>query len=406
MSRSLITKYFALSLSMVLLTSPVNASYLYGDVNGDGIREANDAAYLLSYVLDKSSVDIPDESIAALDLNKDNIIDSSDCAEIMAKTLDGSYEMPVERDETTSGPATDTTISFQSTTTESTSQQTETTTEASSESITETTTESTTADLNSISASGYTFTIGASEADLPAASSVRITPDNIRWYGYDSDYLHYTRVGVYNGTVVKIVTYDASAEYDGIHIGDILSDNSERYIDYSYTRVSESRLYIDTNDNSRVYAIMLTSRTYYTSSLDYTPEKSRALAMLIADDTNAFRAQHSIRDLTWNPDVADVAQAYAEFMAEESYFDHVDPDGQNPGDRLESAGLIYYYYGENINAGYYDAEDSMNGWINSPGHRDNLLNTNFTQIGVGTAYNPDDTFNWCTRYVQNFFTPL
>ncbi len=392
MNKSALKKYAAVSLVIALFLSfTVNASYRYGDINSDDKITASDAALLLAYVLNPAAVNIDDEVLQHLDINMDNKITAADCAEILYKTLNNAYIMPIEKNDSTSGSPFETT----------------TVTDVSTETTTrEATTESTTADPNSIHSSGYTFTIGQSESSLPKADTVRTTPDGITWYAYDADYLHYTRVGVHNGAIVKIVSYDTSAAYDDVHIGDTIDYATGSTIDYNYTRLSETRLFIDTNDNNKLYAIMLTSRSYYTSSLDYSPEKCTALSMQIADDTNAFRAQHNLLDLVWNPDLAEVSQAYAEDMAENGFFDHIDLNGQNPGDRIENAGLIYYYYGENINAGYYSAEESINGWVNSSGHRANILNENFTQIGVGAAYNPDDTLEYYTRCVQNFFTPL
>ena len=398
MKQLFIKKHLAVLFSFLIISScNVYAAYTYGDIDNNGNVTAYDAAILLSYVLNPSGVDIADDILLIADVNSDNRLSAADCAEIMAKTLNSAYIMPIEKDQSTSGPSVEPTTS---------SQTTVTTVETTTVSTTETTTESTTIDLNSIYSNGHKFTIGSAESSLPDASTERITPDGIKWYGYDTDYLHYTRVGVFNGTVVKIVTYDTSVKYDGIHIGDMINNPSDSAIDYSYNRTTQSRLYIDPNDGNRVYSIMLTSRSYYTSSIDYNSKKSQALAMQIADDTNAFRAQLGLKDLIWNPVVASVAQYYAEYMAENSYFEHIDPEGNNPGDRLENAGLLYSYFGENIDAGYYNAEDSMNGWIRSSGHRTNLISENFTQIGVGTAYNPDDTLQWRTRYVQNFYAPL
>ncbi|MFI8190422.1 CAP domain-containing protein [Streptomyces sp. NPDC085946] len=91
-----------------------------------------------------------------------------------------------------------------------------------------------------------------------------------------------------------------------------------------------------------------------------------------------------------------LAQAFSEDMAARGFFDHTDPDGATPWDRAEKAG-ISGLGGENIARGQADAEAVMEAWMNSPGHRANILNCDFTTLGVGVHFGP--TGPWWT---QNF----
>jgi uncharacterized protein YkwD len=73
---------------------------------------------------------------------------------------------------------------------------------------------------------------------------------------------------------------------------------------------------------------------------------------------------------------------------------HVGTDGSNPGTRIQRSGYPVWMWGENVAAGYGDATAVMGGWMASPGHRDNILNGNFVEIGVGLAYAADGTPYW------------
>jgi uncharacterized protein YkwD len=83
-------------------------------------------------------------------------------------------------------------------------------------------------------------------------------------------------------------------------------------------------------------------------------------------------------------------------MACNNFFSHTGLDGSQPWDRAQREGYNYSYIGENIAAGNSDAASTMTQWMNSTGHRENILNPNFTQIGIGYAYgsNSDYKYYW------------
>ncbi|MFI6007243.1 sigma-70 family RNA polymerase sigma factor [Streptomyces sp. NPDC051243] len=77
------------------------------------------------------------------------------------------------------------------------------------------------------------------------------------------------------------------------------------------------------------------------------------------------------------------AQGHSEDMAARGFFDHTNPDGEDPGQRITAAGYRWSTYGENIAMGQQTPEAVMESWMNSPGHRENILNCSFKDIGVG-----------------------
>jgi uncharacterized protein YkwD len=77
------------------------------------------------------------------------------------------------------------------------------------------------------------------------------------------------------------------------------------------------------------------------------------------------------------------ARAHSQDMAEQNYFSHTGANGSSPGQRIQAQGYAWNAWGENIAYGYATPEAVMNAWMNSPGHRANILNTLFCDIGVG-----------------------
>ena len=95
------------------------------------------------------------------------------------------------------------------------------------------------------------------------------------------------------------------------------------------------------------------------------------------------------------------AQNYAQYMGAANFFDHYGPDGSTPWSRAEAEGYTgWTYMGENIAAGYATPAAVMAGWMNSPGHRANILEPGFRDIGVGYAYVPGSTYGY--YWVQDF----
>jgi uncharacterized protein YkwD len=110
-----------------------------------------------------------------------------------------------------------------------------------------------------------------------------------------------------------------------------------------------------------------------------------AVAVAIVDLTNAERQRAGLPPLRNDARLAHAALLQAEQLVQLGRLDHVLPEAPypQPEDRLAAAGYRWQAYGENIASGYPDAASVVDGWMNSPGHRANVLSTSFTEIGVG-----------------------
>ncbi len=101
---------------------------------------------------------------------------------------------------------------------------------------------------------------------------------------------------------------------------------------------------------------------------------------------NFQRANNNLEDLTANDQLVDSATRKAEAMLESDCWSHYCPPGTSPWDFFNEAEYTYVYAGENLGEGFNDSTSLMNAWMNSPTHRDNIMNKNFNEIGIGYAY--------------------
>uniref|UniRef100_UPI00406CA0B7 CAP domain-containing protein n=1 Tax=Ureibacillus sp. FSL W7-1570 TaxID=2954593 RepID=UPI00406CA0B7 len=117
----------------------------------------------------------------------------------------------------------------------------------------------------------------------------------------------------------------------------------------------------------------------------------------VVELTNAERAKAGLKPLTmYNPLMA-VAKAKSQDMANLGYFSHTSPTYGSPFDQMRAAGIQYRAAGENIAQGQRTPEQVVNAWMNSPGHRANILNANYTHIGVGFVENG---YYWTQQFIQ------
>ena len=125
-----------------------------------------------------------------------------------------------------------------------------------------------------------------------------------------------------------------------------------------------------------------------------------AMALEVFDLVNQERAVAGVAPLAWDDGAAQVAYEHSVDMDVRDFFSHTNPDGEEPWDRLTAAGISWSAAGENIAYGQPDPVSVMIAWMNSPGHRDNILRTSFTRLGVGVHDAPGGP--WWT---QLFFAP-
>lgn len=108
-----------------------------------------------------------------------------------------------------------------------------------------------------------------------------------------------------------------------------------------------------------------------------------AFEQQVFDLTNQQRAQFGVAPLTLNLTLNDVAEKHSQDMAVNRYFSHQGRDGSQPWDRMKAGGYSYSRAAENIAFGQPTPQDVVTAWMNSSGHRKNILDPNLKEIGVG-----------------------
>ncbi len=98
---------------------------------------------------------------------------------------------------------------------------------------------------------------------------------------------------------------------------------------------------------------------------------------------NQERAKAGLQALKLDSRLSSMAKDKAVDMAKNNYFDHTSPTYGSPFDMMKKYGISYNYAGENIAMGQRNAQEVMKDWMNSPGHRKNILSANFDTIGIG-----------------------
>lgn len=110
---------------------------------------------------------------------------------------------------------------------------------------------------------------------------------------------------------------------------------------------------------------------------------------------NEERAAAGCSPLTLNPRLVKAADDYSDVMANAGVMSHTGPDGSTMTSRVEAAGYTWSTLGENIAQGQQDAASVMDAWMHSPGHKANILNCSFKEIGVGVHFG--DGGPWWTQ---------
>ena len=128
----------------------------------------------------------------------------------------------------------------------------------------------------------------------------------------------------------------------------------------------------------------------------------------VVELTNSERAKAGVKPVTLDDELSKAAQLQVKDLAENDFFSHTSPSGTTLAKRLDQAGYDdYRTAGENIAAGQITPEQVVQEWMNSSGHRANLLSSDYTEIGVGYYFLANDTgdVNYNRYWAQAFGDP-
>ncbi|MBP1968219.1 uncharacterized protein YkwD [Virgibacillus natechei] len=259
------------------------------------------------------------------------------------------------------------------------------------------------------------------------------------WWVYTDHTSQYIQFGILDNEIVTVYATGDDLDTEPIQLGQAYEDVEEQFpfeneVTYSeafssYTfRLNNDDLekrplvkgaddvfiqtYFDTFTNQLSSIRILTADTLlkhrpyeleYRGNLPNEPdltdeqwgEVEEGMENQIFDITNVLRYQHEKSMLEWEDDVSEVAFSHSKDMEENNYFSHYSPSGDGLKERLSVEDIFYTTAGENIAAQYPDAPAAVEGWLNSEGHREALLEDDYTHLGVGV---------YRFYYTQNFLT--
>ena len=124
-------------------------------------------------------------------------------------------------------------------------------------------------------------------------------------------------------------------------------------------------------------------------------ERAQTLEQRIFQAINQVRQENKLAPLKWSARMAEVARAHSARMATKRFFSHEDPKFGGPDNRLSTAGIAWRLCGENIFEEHGEADpvrSAVRGWMQSSGHRKNILTRGFTHTGIGVAIGRDGTY--------------
>lgn len=136
------------------------------------------------------------------------------------------------------------------------------------------------------------------------------------------------------------------------------------------------------------------------------PSFTPSVVQRLLEEINRIRWEHGqIPPLKHNPALERAAQSHSQEMAQRDFFGHQGADNSSPWDRIEAAGYSsWYVLAENIAAGYQNPADVVKAWMVSPQHRENMLNPELHEAGIGYVYEPGDTLPGGTWGYQYYWT--
>jgi len=243
-------------------------------------------------------------------------------------------------------------------------------------------------DYDKLTVSGNEYYIGQLENELPVPDMILPGITDAKWYVFGTDdYKDFFVAGVKNKKVKYLAAAGTGFEYMGYKSGDLCPE---------VKLPDHVTLSADKNDGYKIHAVFIGKTV---NKPEINGQDLQGESALIFHFTNAFRAYH--KKAVFKPYAAldRSAELHSQDMADNNYFNHNSLDGRQSSDRIEAQGIRWSSCAENIAAGQTTGYRAYIDWINSEGHRKNIMKDR-TYLGVGAGYNPDSEYKF--YFTQNF----
>ncbi|MGE7184368.1 CAP domain-containing protein [Peribacillus sp. NPDC006672] len=178
--------------------------------------------------------------------------------------------------------------------------------------------------------------------------------------------------------------------------GDTLTNIASEY-EVSLSEILKTNTGINNSNQIQAGQIINLPSTIYTTN----QEKGQSVEQQVLSLVNEERSKSGLPSLEMDTAVSNIANMKSEDMRDKNYFNHTSPSYGSPFDMMKSFGISYKYAGENIAAGQPSADAVMKSWMNSPGHKANILNKNYTHIGIGHATGGKYSHYWTQQFIGN-----
>lgn len=260
--------------------------------------------------------------------------------------------------------------------------------------------------------------IGQTEAQVVGVmgqpSAKELSEYGFTWYVYHSNYARFVMIGISGGKVVGVYSNSGALNFSGLSVGlpraavrtslsaaaygsplTSIQKGSTRYPilhtdekDVFYNGTAYATVFYDNSAGGTLTAIQIIEKSaewtigYYgtpSTALEAGFEKINFYLI------NAIRVRKGLACLTWDTKLAVVAKSHSVEMLSQGYFDHVDMAGLSSAGRFTAAGIGYSLSAENIAQNIPSPILTHELFMNSAGHRNNILNASLTSIGIGTA---------------------
>ncbi|WP_338469395.1 CAP domain-containing protein [Niallia sp. XMNu-256] len=235
----------------------------------------------------------------------------------------------------------------------------------------------------------------------------------VDWHAYHDQYQNFFMIaydeeskvaGLYTNqdllTSKQEITLGSSKDQVVAALGEPLTSIQKDWVSYQIQNNGEFHLYkldnsyvtifFDKHEGNMVTAIQIISEELENQKKEYYAEGNHALKegfeFQLFDLTNAARVVHGLQPLTWDDHVKITAREHSTDMAVNQYFSHTNLDGQSPFDRMAEDNITFRVAGENLAAGQLSSIFAHEGLMNSLGHRENILQTEFQSLGIGVAF--------------------
>jgi uncharacterized protein YkwD len=244
------------------------------------------------------------------------------------------------------------------------------------------------------------------------------------WYVYNRFKNNFAMVGIENDKVVGLYSNSIdSIEMMNIKIKDNLNSVRENYKPIEYKKKGNTRFIVESNNqfdilkendkyitvfydlhnNNEVTSYQIIDKNIEDKTKDIYPVYSEELKLSferqIIDLTNSVRDKENLNRLEFSEKASESSLIHSQDMRDENYFDHVNKKNETPFDRMKREDIKYSLAGENIAAGQISAVYAHEAWMNSLGHRKNILG-DYENIGVGVSFGG----HYKIYYTQNFYS--